>query len=99
VAFISHLLVQLSTVAFQTRFESAWTEEARNIASFAYRHYEKANPLDSVTVMYRERVRGGLCSSSSEGQPVFLPPWLLRKTAYALSCITLIFMVRSFAAR
>ena len=56
----THLLVQLSTVAFPTIPESALTEQARNIGSFAFRHYEKANQLDSVTVLYREGVRRGV---------------------------------------
>ena len=50
----THLLVQLATVAFPTIPEAALTYQARNIAAFAVRHYENANQLDSVTVLYRE---------------------------------------------
>jgi hypothetical protein len=50
----THLLVQLATVAFPTMSEAALTDEARNIGAFAVRHYENANQLDSVTVLYRE---------------------------------------------
>jgi hypothetical protein len=50
----THLLVQLATVAFPTMSEAALTDQARNIGAFAVRHYENANQLDSVTVLYRE---------------------------------------------
>src|SRR3954462_639691 len=50
----THLLVQLATVAFPTIPEAALSDQARNIAAFAVRHYENANQLDSVTVLYRE---------------------------------------------
>jgi hypothetical protein len=50
----THLLVQLATVAFPTMPEAALTDQARNIGAFAVRHYENANQLDSVTVLYRE---------------------------------------------
>jgi len=63
VAFLrdsTHLLILLSTVAFPTRPESAWTDEARKIGSFAFRHYEKADQLDSLTLQYHERIRPGM---------------------------------------
>jgi hypothetical protein len=50
----THLLVQLATVAFPTMSEAALTDEARDIGAFAVRHYENANQLDSLTVLYRE---------------------------------------------
>ena len=50
----THLLVELATAAFPTVSDSILTGEARNIGSFALRHYEKASQLDSVTVLYRE---------------------------------------------
>src|SRR3954470_9549144 len=50
----THLLVQLATVAFPTMPEAALTGQAQSIAAFAVRHYENANQLDSVTVLYRE---------------------------------------------
>ena len=50
----THLLVQLATVAFPAMPEAVLTQQARNIAVFAARHYENANQLDSVTVLYRE---------------------------------------------
>lgn len=56
----SHLLVQLLTVAFPTVSEEALTTQAKNIASSALRHYDKAGQLDSVTVLYREPVRRGM---------------------------------------
>jgi len=55
----THLLVQLATVAFPTIPEAALTDQARNIAAFAVRHYENANQLDSVTVLYREAAPHG----------------------------------------
>lgn len=56
----SNLRVQLLTVAFPTVSEEALTAQAKNIASFALRHYDKAGQLDSVTVVYREPVRRGM---------------------------------------
>ena len=47
----THLLVQLATVAFPTVSESVLTAQATRIASFALRHYEKADQLDSVTCL------------------------------------------------
>jgi hypothetical protein len=49
-----HLQVELATAAFPTMAEPALTGQARAIGSFALRHYERANELDSVTVLYRE---------------------------------------------
>jgi hypothetical protein len=56
----THLLVQLDTVAFPTVSESLLTDQARRIAGFALRHYERANQLDSVTVLYRAPVSRGV---------------------------------------
>jgi hypothetical protein len=56
----THLLVQLATVAFPTVSESELTDEAKSIGGFAFKHYERANELDSVTVLYREKVRSGV---------------------------------------
>lgn len=56
----THLLVRLATVAFPTVPDSVLTERSRSIGSFALRHYEKANQLDSVSVLYHEAVRPGV---------------------------------------
>lgn len=56
----THLAVRLSTVAFPTVPDSVLTEQAMSIASFALRHYDKADGLDSVSVSYREAVRPGI---------------------------------------
>ena len=56
----THLLVELATVAFPTVPESVLTAQARDIGGFALRHYERANQVDSVTVLYREAVRSGV---------------------------------------
>jgi len=56
----THLLVQLATVAFPTVSESELSDEAKSIGGFAFKHYERANELDSVTVLYREKVRSGV---------------------------------------
>jgi hypothetical protein len=50
----THLLVELATAAFPTMPEAVLTSHARSIGVFALRHYENANQLDSVTVLYRE---------------------------------------------
>jgi hypothetical protein len=50
----THLLVELATTAFPTVPDSILTGQARGIGGFALRHYERANQLDSVTVLYRE---------------------------------------------
>jgi hypothetical protein len=55
----THLMVELATVAFPTVTDSVLTSQARGIGRFALRHYEPANELDSVTVLYREEVRPG----------------------------------------
>jgi murein DD-endopeptidase MepM/ murein hydrolase activator NlpD len=55
----THLQVELATVAFRTMPESVLTDQARNIGVFALRHYERANEVDSVTVLYREAVSPG----------------------------------------
>ena len=63
VAFVrdsTHLLVQLSGDVLPTASDSALTEEARRIGIFALRHYERANELDSVTILYHRKVRRGL---------------------------------------
>jgi predicted component of type VI protein secretion system len=63
VAFVrdsSHLRVQLSTVAFPTVSEEELTKQAGRIAGSALRNYDKADQLDSVTVVYREPVRPGM---------------------------------------
>lgn len=56
----NHLLVELATVAFPTVSESELSDEAKHIGGFAFKHYERANELDSVTVLYREKVRSGV---------------------------------------
>ena len=56
----THLSVRLATVAFPTVPDSVLTEHARSVGSFALRHYEKANQLDSVSVRYNEAVRSGV---------------------------------------
>jgi hypothetical protein len=56
----THLLVELATVAFRTVSESELSDEAKHIGGFAFKHYERANELDSVTVLYREKVRSGV---------------------------------------
>src|SRR5450759_1044582 len=56
----THLLVELATVAFPTVPEPVLTGQARDIGGFALRHYERANQVDSVTVLYREAVRPGV---------------------------------------
>jgi O-acetyl-ADP-ribose deacetylase (regulator of RNase III) len=56
----THLLVELATVAFPTVSDSLLTYQARDVAQFALRHYERANELDSVTVLYREESRPGV---------------------------------------
>jgi hypothetical protein len=55
----THLLVELATVAFPTISESELSDEAKSIGGFAFKHYERANELDSVTVLYREKIRSG----------------------------------------
>ena len=55
----THLLVELATVAFPTVAESVLTRQATGIGRFALRHYERANEVDTVTVLYREAVRPG----------------------------------------
>ena len=55
----THLLVNLATVAFRTVPDSVLTVQAKDIGAFALRHYERANELDSVTVLYREKVSPG----------------------------------------
>jgi hypothetical protein len=63
VAFLkdsTHLLVNLATVAFRTVPDSVLTVQARDIGRFALGHYERANELDSITVVYREAVSPGL---------------------------------------
>jgi len=55
----THLLVNLATVAFRTVPDSALTVQARDIGAFALRHYERADEVDSVTVLYREKVSSG----------------------------------------
>ena len=55
----THLLVNLATVAFRTVPDSVLTVQARDIGAFALRHYERANEVDSVTVLYREKVSSG----------------------------------------
>jgi hypothetical protein len=62
VAFVrdsTHLLVQLSGDALPTASDSV-TEETRRIGNFALRHYERANELDSVTILYHRPVRPGV---------------------------------------
>lgn len=56
----THLLVELATVAFPTVSEDHLSDEAKHIGGFAFKHYERANELDSVTVLYREKVRSGV---------------------------------------
>jgi hypothetical protein len=56
----THLVVELATVAFPTVSESELSDEAKSIGGFAFKHYERANELDSVTVLYREKVRSGV---------------------------------------
>jgi hypothetical protein len=56
----THLLVELATAAFPTVPESVLTSQARSIGAFALRHYDNANQLDSVTVLYREAARPGV---------------------------------------
>lgn len=56
----SHLLIQLLTVAFPTVSEERLTEQAKAIATVALHNYDRANQLDSVTVLYREPVRRGV---------------------------------------
>ena len=56
----THLLVQLATVAFPTVSEAELSDEAKHIGGFAFQHYERANELDSVTVLYHEKVRSGV---------------------------------------
>ena len=55
----THLLVQLATAAFPTMSETNLTDQATGIATFALRHYEKQNQLDSITVVYREKAAPG----------------------------------------
>ena len=55
----THLLVNLATVAFRTVPDSVLTVQAKAIGAFALRHYERANELDSITVLYREKVSSG----------------------------------------
>lgn len=55
----THLLVNLATVAFRSVPESALTVQARDIGRFALQHYERANDVDTVTVLYREKVSSG----------------------------------------
>jgi hypothetical protein len=50
----THLLVELATAAFPTVSDSILTGQARGIGRLALRHYDNANQLDSVTVLYRE---------------------------------------------
>jgi hypothetical protein len=56
----SHLLIQLLTVAFPAVSEDELTRRSRAIARRALRSYGNANQLDSITVLYRERVRDGM---------------------------------------
>lgn len=55
----THLLVQLLTVAFRTVPEDALTAQATRIAKTALRSYDHADQLDSITVLYRERIDRG----------------------------------------
>lgn len=56
----THLLIQLATVAFRTVTDDELTDRAKNISSFTYARYDRANEVDSVTVFYREKVRRGV---------------------------------------
>lgn len=55
----THLLVQFLTVAFPTVSDGELTSQATRIAKTALSNYDRADQLDSVTVLYREPVRKG----------------------------------------
>lgn len=56
----SHLLIQLATIAFPTVLEDELTRRARGIANTALSTYDKADQLDSITVLYREKAGNGI---------------------------------------
>jgi hypothetical protein len=63
VAFMNnsrHLLIQLSTAAFVNASDSTFAQQAKDIARFAFRRYEKASGLDSITVLDRNSVAKGV---------------------------------------
>jgi hypothetical protein len=63
VAFVrdsTHLQIELANAAFPAVPDSVRTNQASDIGRFALRHYERANELDSITVMYRDSVRPGV---------------------------------------
>ena len=59
VAFLrdsTHLLVDLSTAAFPTLAESTLTKRARGFAITALKNYDRVDTLDSISVVYTERL-------------------------------------------
>ena len=52
----THLLVDLSTAAFPTLTESTLTKRSRGFAVTALKNYVKADTLDSISVVYSERL-------------------------------------------
>lgn len=55
-----HLQVSLSAARFAGASDSAFAEQARQIAKFALVRYGDAGGLDSVTVLDRDRVANGI---------------------------------------
>lgn len=56
----THLLVQLLTVAFPSVSEDELTAQATDIAQTTLNNYDRADQLDSITVLYRERAGRGV---------------------------------------
>jgi hypothetical protein len=56
----SHLYLMFDTTAVPNVSDSLFDLRARNLASFAMRHYDKASQLDSVTVATREALQPGV---------------------------------------
>lgn len=62
VAFLrdsTHLLIELSGPEFYGMPDSMFPTVANDIARFGLRHYDKADRLDSVSVLDRDSVVGG----------------------------------------
>jgi len=56
----NHLQVSLSAARFPKTSDSAFAAQAKEIARFTFARYEKAQGLDSITVLDREPVSKGV---------------------------------------
>ena len=55
-----HLYVHFDTSAFPNMSDSAFGLRARKVAQLSMRHYEKADNLDSITIVSRENLKPGV---------------------------------------